>query len=42
VFGTTILCITAKPVCDALRNLLRAKGFLFSYVDDVYMGGKQV
>jgi hypothetical protein len=42
VLGTTILNITIKPVYDALRNLLVVEGFLFSYADDVYMGGKPV
>jgi hypothetical protein len=37
--GTTILCITLRPVYDALLNLLGPEGFLFSYVDDVYIGG---
>ncbi len=36
VLGTTIICITVRPVYGAL---LGPKGFLFSYADDVYMGG---
>jgi hypothetical protein len=39
VLGTTILCITVKPVYDALLCILGPKGFFFSYADDVYMGG---
>ena len=42
MLGTTILCITVMPVYDMLRNLLGVEGFLFSYADDVYMGGKPV
>ena len=42
VLGTTTLCITVKLVYDALRNLLGHQGFLFSYADDVYMGGEPV
>ena len=42
VLGNTILTITAMPVYDALRNLLRVEGFLFSYADDVYMGSAPV
>jgi len=29
-------------VSDALLNLLGPEGFLFSYVDDVYMGGRPI
>ena len=42
VLGTTILCITVKPVYDALLHILGPEGFLFSYADDVYMGGVPV
>ena len=35
----TILCITVRPVYDALLVILGPEGFLFSYADDVYMGG---
>jgi hypothetical protein len=42
VMGTTILCITVRLVYDALRDLLGPRGFLFSYGDDVYMGGEPV
>ncbi len=38
MLGTTILCITVKPVYDAILIILGPEGFLFSYVDDVYMG----
>jgi hypothetical protein len=38
VLGTTILCITVRPVYDALLYILGPEGFLFSYADDVYMG----
>ncbi len=38
VLGTTILCVTIRPVYDALLALLGLEGFLFSYADDVYMG----
>jgi hypothetical protein len=37
VLGTTIMCITVKPVYDALRELLGPEGFFFSYADDAYM-----
>ena len=37
--GTNLLCITVRPVYDALLVILGPEGFLFSYVDDVYMGG---
>jgi hypothetical protein len=33
------MCITIKPVYDALLVLLGPEGFLFIYSDDVYMGG---
>ena len=39
VVGTIILCVTIRPVYDALLALLGSDGFLFSYADDVYMGG---
>jgi hypothetical protein len=39
VLGTTLLCITATPVYDAILVILGPEGFLFSYADDVYMGG---
>ena len=39
VIGTTILYITARPVYDAILVILEPKGFLFSYTDDVYLGG---
>ena len=42
VLGTTILCITAMLVYDALRNLLGVEGVMFSYADEVYTGGKPV
>ena len=38
VMGTSLLCITVRPVYDALLVILGPEGFLFSYVDDVYMG----
>ena len=37
--GTFILCVTNRLVYDALLALLGPNGFLFSYADDVYMGG---
>ncbi len=40
--GTTILYVTIRPVYDALLALLGPNGFLFSYADDVYMGGTPV
>ena len=40
--GNAILIITVRPVYDALRNALGFEGFLFSYADDVYMGGTPV
>ena len=40
VLGTSILCITVRPVYAALIVNQWPKGFLFSYADDVYMGGK--
>jgi hypothetical protein len=39
VLGTTILCMTARPVYDAILVILGPEGFLFSYADDVYLGG---
>jgi hypothetical protein len=42
VLGTTILCITARPVCNTLRNLLGVEVFMSSYANDVYMRGKTV
>jgi hypothetical protein len=39
VHGTTILCITIRPVYDALLSQLGPQGFLFSFADDVYMDG---
>ena len=39
VLGTSILCITVRPVYDALRSLMGPEDFLFSYADDVYNGG---
>jgi len=42
VLGTTILCITIRPVYDALLAILGPEGFLFSFADDVYMGGLPV
>jgi hypothetical protein len=42
VLGTTILCVTVRPVYDALLVILGPEGFLFSYADDVYMGGLPV
>jgi hypothetical protein len=40
VMGTIILCIKVKPAYGALLGLLCPGGFLFSYTDDVHMGGK--
>jgi len=42
VFETTILCITIRLVYDALLDLLGSEGFLFIYIDDVYMGGVSI
>ncbi len=39
VLGTTILRITIRPVYDALLSQLGSHDFLFSFADDVYMGG---
>jgi len=39
VLGTTIICITVKPDYDAILVILGPEGFLFSYADDVYLGG---
>ena len=39
VLVTTILCITVRPVYDALLEILGPEGFLFSYANDVYTGG---
>ncbi len=39
VLGTTILYITVRPVYDALLVTLGPEGFMFSYADNVYMGG---
>jgi hypothetical protein len=39
VLGTTILCITVRPLYNALLVTLGPEGFLFIYADDVYMGG---
>ena len=36
------MCITSRPVFDALLTLLGPEGFLFSYDDQVYMGGTPV
>jgi hypothetical protein len=38
--GTPILCITVRLVYDALKVILGLEGFLLSYADVVYMGGK--
>ena len=38
VLGTTIMCITGRPVYDAILVILGPEGFLFSYADDVYLG----
>ena len=40
VLGTTILCIPVRPVYDALLVTLGPEGFLFSYADDIYIGGQ--
>ena len=32
-----ILCITVRPVYEALLIILGLEGFLFSYADDVYI-----
>ena len=37
VLGMTILCITVRPVYDALLLTLGPESFLFSYADDVYI-----
>ena len=42
VLGTTIICVTVRPVYDALLVILGPEGVLFSYADDVYMGGLPV
>jgi hypothetical protein len=42
VMGTTILDIKVRLVYDALFELLRPEGIIFSYADDVYMGGVRV
>ena len=39
MLGTTILCINVGPDYDALLVVLGPEGFLFSYEDDVDMGG---
>jgi hypothetical protein len=39
VLDTKILCITMKPIYDALLVILDPKGFLSSFADDIYMGG---
>ena len=33
------MCITVKPVYEAILVILRPEGFLFSYANDVYLGG---
>ena len=35
----TLLCIKVRPIYDALFLILGLEGFLFSYADDVYLGG---
>jgi hypothetical protein len=35
----TVLCITIRPLYDAMLVILGPEGFLFSYTDDVYMDG---
>jgi hypothetical protein len=35
VLGTSILCVTIRPVYDSLLALLGSDGFLFNYADDV-------
>ena len=39
MLGTTILCITVRPLYNAIMVILGKEGFLFSYADDVYLGG---
>jgi hypothetical protein len=39
VLKTTIMCVTVRPIYDALLVILGPEGFLFSFADDVYMGG---
>jgi hypothetical protein len=39
VLGMTILCITVRPVYDALMAILDPEGYLFSYASDIYMSG---
>ena len=39
VLGSTILCITGRPVYDAILVTMGPEGFLLSYADDVYLGG---
>jgi len=39
VLGMSIRCITVRQVYDALLLILGPEGFLFSYADDVYIGG---
>jgi hypothetical protein len=36
------MCITIRLYYDTLLARLRSDGFLFSYADDVYMGGAPV
>ena len=39
MLGTNIRGVKILPVYDALLFLLGSDGFLFTYADDVYMGG---
>jgi hypothetical protein len=39
VMGTNLMCITMRKVYDALLVIMGPEGFLYNYVDDVYMGG---
>ncbi len=39
MLGTIFMRITVRPVYDAIMVILGPEGFLFSYADDVYMGG---
>jgi hypothetical protein len=33
------MCITARPVYDAILAIQGPEGFLFNYADDVYLDG---